>query len=331
MRQDQLDGLVAFTCVAELGNFSAAAVRLGVSPSAVSQTIRNLEQRLGVPLFNRTTRSVALTEAGSRYLERVRPAVQALADAAEELGDKAERPSGLLRLNVPRAAYMTVLQPVLGQFLAVYPDVDLEITIEGALVDIVSQGYDAGIRFGDLVERDMVGVKVGPAISAHIVASPGYIARRGLPVVPRDLLRHDCIGFRHSTSGQVERWVFGKDGERVEFGVKGRLILNDSAALVQAALDGLGVAYMINGYIESFIEQGRLVRLLADWSPALPGLTLYYADRHRVPRKLRALVDFLRGHRGGALPMTDGAIASPHGKKAASRRAKALDGSRHVR
>jgi len=176
-------------------------------------------------------------------------------------------------------------------------------------VDTIGQGFDAGIRFGDRVERDMVGIKVGPAISAHVVAAPDYLARRGRPIVPHDLLEHDCIGFRHSTSGQIERWAFSKEGEHLEFGVKGRLILNDSAALVQAALDGLGVAYMINGYIESFIEQGRLVRLLADWSPSLPGLTLYYADRRRMPRKLRALVDFLRGHCGEALPVTDGAFA----------------------
>ncbi len=310
MRQDQLDGLVAFTCVAELGSFSAAAVRLGVSPSAVSQTIRALEQRLGVPLFNRTTRSVALTEAGSNYLGRVRPAVQAIIDAAAELGDGAERPAGLLRLNVPRAAYMIVLQPVLQRFLAAYPDIDMEIAVEGSLVDIVGQGFDAGIRFGDRVERDMVGVKVGPPIVAHVVASPDYLARRGRPVVPRDLLEHDCIGFRLTTTGQVERWAFSKDSEPLELAVKGRLIVNDSAVLVQAALDGLGVAYMINGYIGTFIAQGRLVRLLADWSPSLPGLTLYYPDRRRMPRKLRVLVDFLRADRGAGAPETDGAIVT---------------------
>ncbi|MEJ1974705.1 MAG: LysR family transcriptional regulator [Acetobacteraceae bacterium] len=329
MRQDQLDGLVAFTCVAELGNFTAAAVRLGVSPSAVSQTIRTLEQRLGVPLFNRTTRSVGLTEAGARYLERVRPAIQSLAAATEELGDRADRPFGLLRLNVPRAAYMIVLQPVLRQFLEAYPDIDLEITIESSLVDIIGRGFDAGIRFGDLVEQDMIGVKVGPAISAHIVAAPDYVARHGRPLVPRDLLEHDCIAFRHATTGQVERWAFAKDGETLELNVRGRLILNDSAALVQAALDGLGVAYMINGYIERFIEEGRLLRLLVDWSPALPCLTLYYADRHRVPRKLRALVDFLRGHAGESRPMTDGVIsASPAGKAAATHRKRRALGDR---
>jgi DNA-binding transcriptional LysR family regulator len=309
MRQDQLDGLVMFTCVAELSSFSAAAVRLGVSPSAVSQAIRTLEQRLGQPLFNRTTRSVSLTEEGSRYLARVSPAIEEIAAASEELGDRAGQPSGLLRLNVPRAGYMIVLQPVLRRFLAAYPDITLEIAIEGSLVDIIVRGFDAGIRFGDRVEKDMIGVKIGPTLSAHIVASPEYLARRGMPAKPRDLLDHDCIVFRHASSGQLERWEFEKDGQALELAVAGRLILNDSAALVQAALDGLGVAYMINGYIERFIDEGRLVRLLADWSPPLAGLTLYYADRRRVPRKLRALIDFLRGDGGEKSSMTEGVIA----------------------
>ena len=309
MRQDQLDGLVTFAAVAELSSFSAAAVRLGVSPSAVSQAIRTLELRLNATLFNRTTRSVSLTEAGARYLQRVLPAIRELAEASEELSDDSGRPSGLLRLNVPRAAYMIVLQPVLRRFLAAYPEIDLEIAIESSLVDIFGLGFDAGVRFGDLVEPDMVGVRIGPPIEAHIVASPDYLARRGLPRVPRDLFEHDCIGFRHATTGQVERWAFARDGEEMELAVGKRLILNDSAALVQAALDGIGITYMINGYIERFLDEGRLVRILADWSPPLAGLMLYYADRRRVPLKLRALIDFLRAENGQAAPLTDGVFA----------------------
>jgi DNA-binding transcriptional LysR family regulator len=309
MRQDQLDGLVTFLCVAELSSFSAAAVRLGVSPSAVSQSVRNLEQRLGVPLFNRTTRSVSLTEVGERYLQRVGPAVQELTSASEELDAATDRPAGLLRLNVPRAAHMIVLQPILRRFLDAYPEVDLEIAIESSLVDIVSRGFDAGIRFGDLVERDMVGVKIGPPLIGHVIAAPDYLARHGVPTHPRDLLDHDCIGFRHATSGQVERWHFSRDGQDIELAIAGRMIINDSAALVQAALDGIGIAYMINGYIERLLADGRLVRLLADWSPPLPSLTLYYADRRRVPRKLRALIDFLRREAGQVAPAIDGVIS----------------------
>ncbi len=240
MRQDQLDGLVTFLCVAELNSFSAAAARLGVSPSAVSQSIRTLEQRLGVPLFNRTTRSVGLTEAGARYHERVAPAIRDLGAASEELGDTTARPSGLLRLNVPRAAHMIVLQPVLRRFLDAYPEISVELALDGALVDIVAGGFDAGIRFGDLVERDMVAVKVGPALSAHIVATPDYLVRRVVPQHPRDLLAHDCIGFRHRASGAVERWEFQKGEETMQLAVTGRLIVQDSASLVQAAVAGRG-------------------------------------------------------------------------------------------
>jgi DNA-binding transcriptional LysR family regulator len=309
MRQDQLEGLVTFLCVAEHTSFSAAAVQLGVSPSAVSQAIRSLEQRLGTALFNRTTRSVSLTEAGASYLERIAPAVRELVSASEDLGVANGRPSGTLRLNVPRAGYMIVLQPILRAFLDAYPEVNLEIAIEGSLVDIVSRGFDAGIRFGDRVERDMIAMKIGPPITAHMVASPEYLARYGIPLHPRDLLGHDCICFRHVTTGQIERWAFVKGDEEIELAVRGRLIINDSAALVQAALDGLGIAYMVNGYIERFIEDGRLIRVLGDWSPPLAGLSLYYADRRRVPPKLLALIDFLRRDLAAAPPATDGSIA----------------------
>jgi DNA-binding transcriptional LysR family regulator len=294
MRQDLLDGLIAFIAAAEERGFSAAAVRLGVTPSAVSQSIRSLEQRLGITLFNRTTRSVSLTEIGARYLERVQPVVSELAAASEELGREAGHPSGLLRLNVPRAGYTIALQPVLRRFLDRYPDVKLELRVENQLVDIVSQGFDAGIRFGDLVAKDMIAVKIGPRIEAHVIAAPDYLARHGTPTHPQELLAHDCIGFRHVTTGQIERWRFARGSETLQLAINGRLTLNDSGALVRAALDGIGIAYMINGYIETLIERGLLARLLADWSPALPGLTLYYPDRRRVPAKLRALIDFLR-------------------------------------
>ncbi|MCJ8142223.1 LysR family transcriptional regulator [Ancylobacter sp. A5.8] len=303
MAHDPLDGLVTFLAVAEHQSFSSAAVRLGVSPSAVSQSIRNLEARLGVALFNRTTRSVSLTEVGTLYFDRVAPSLRELLDAAQEIGEADSAPAGLLRLNVPRAAFMIALEPVLRDFLEAYPGIDLEITIDNRLVDIVGAGFDAGIRFGDLVEKDMVAVKIGPPIAAHVVAAPDYIARYGVPQHPSDLLGHSCIGFRHLTTGQVERWAFVRGDESLELAVRGRLIVNDTVALTQAALDGIGIAYMISGYIERFVEDGRLVRLLEEWSPPLSGFTLYYPDRRRVPLKLRALIDFLRSHRP-AVPAT---------------------------
>ncbi len=306
MRQNQLDGLAAFVAVAEEKGFSAAAVRLGVSPSAVSQSIRNLETRLGLPLFNRTTRSVSLTEAGARYLERVLPCVREIAAITDELSNESDQPRGLLRLNVPRAGYMIVLQPILRGFADTYPEICIEMVVENGLVDIVGRGFDAGIRFGNLVEKDMIAVKVGPPISAYMVAAPGYLERHGCPREPRDLLDHSCIVLRHVTTGQIERWQFARGSESFELSVSGHFVTNDSAVLVQAALDGLGIAYMINGYIEPLIESGRLVRVLADWSPGLPGLTLYYPNRRRVPLKLRALIDFLR--REPPLPRIDGII-----------------------
>ncbi|PXW25361.1 LysR family transcriptional regulator [Paraburkholderia caballeronis] len=305
MQQDYLDGIATFIAVAEEKGFSAAAIKLGVSPSAVSQAIRNLERRTGLALFNRNTRGVSLTEAGETYFERIGPAVRELVLASEELGSAAERPAGVLRINVARAGQMIVMQPVLRRFLDRYPDIRIDLCIDNTLVDIVGRGFDAGIRFGDLVERDMVAVKVGPPIAAWILAAPDYLQRRGTPAHPRELMNHECVSFRHRTSGQIERWSFSKDGEAIDLAVNGQLIVNDSAALVQAALDGIGIVYMINGYVERLVEQGRLVRLLADWSPPLPGFTLYYASRRRVPAKLRALIDFLREEWTPAHPEAD--------------------------
>lgn len=316
MNKGQLDGIMTFIAVAQEKHFSAAATRLGVSPSAVSQSIRSLERRLGITLFGRNTRGVSLTEAGEQYFERVLPAVRELELASDELGANANRPAGLLRINVARAGYMTVLQPVLRRFLERYPEISVELAIEASLADIVGRGFDAGIRFGDLVERDMVAVRVGPPIVATLLASPDYLAHRGTPVHPRDLLCHDCIGFRRVSSGQIERWEFCKNGEDAEtltLEISGRLIVNDSATLVQSALDGLGIAYMISGYVERFIASGQLVQLLTDWSPPMPGFTLYYADRRHVAPKLRALIDFLRDETANPpAPSTDLLIARPN-------------------
>ncbi|MNH09015.1 HTH-type transcriptional regulator DmlR [compost metagenome] len=301
MRKDHLDGLVTFITVAEEKGFSAAAIKLGITPSAVSQSIRNLEKRLGLVLFNRTTRSVALTEIGERYLQCVHPALEQLTRASQELGREADFPSGLLRLNVSSAAYLIVLRPVLQRFFSCYPDISLELRVENQLADIVSQGFDAGIRFGSSVDKDMVALKVGPALQAQVIASPDYLVERGLPDHPRSLLEHDCINFRHAT-GQIERWAFAKGDEKFELQVRGRLTLNNSEVLVRSALDGLGIAYMINGYIEPFLAEGRLIRVLEDWSPSIPRFMLYYPNRRRVPAKLRALIDFLRDERSWSPP-----------------------------
>ena len=308
MPKTNTDSLSAFVAVAELSSFTGAAVRLQVSPSAVSQSIRALEQRLGVALLNRSTRSVSLTEAGARYLDRIAAPLRELHAAAEDLGGGADSPSGLLRLNVSRFAYMTVLRPVLSRFLAEYPEIDVELVIENGVVDIIAKGFDAGMRFADLIHGDMVAAPVGPPMSAQVIASPAYVARHGAPTHPNDLFGHACIAFQHATSGQIEHWAFERDGEKFELAIHGRLVLNDSTAMVQAVLDGAGIGYMSNGFIEGFLEEGRMVRLLADWSPRVPGLALYYPDRRRAPRKLRALIDFLRAQRYPLHPAADATL-----------------------
>lgn len=280
--------------VAELGSFSAAARRLGVSPSAVSQAVRRLEQRLGAALLNRTTRSVALTEVGVRYLAGASSALEALEAANAAVSEWSQRPRGKLRLNLLRGAYLMVLQPILGRFMATYPDVTLEIYIDSGVSDIVREGFDAGIRFGHVVAQDMVGIDVGPRLVAHVIATPAYLRKHGLPRHPRDLKSHACIGFRHQPSGIIEPWEFRKGRERYELRFEPRLVFNDSAALLQAALDGHGLTYTINGYIERFLDEGRLVRVLADWSPPLEPFRLFYSSRRRVSPTLRALIDFLR-------------------------------------
>jgi len=294
MSVPKLDGIEQFLLVAELGSFSAAARRLGISASAVSQAVRLLEHRLGAALLHRTTRSVSLTEAGSRYFSSVSSALEALAAANDAVGELSQRPRGKLRLNVLRGAYLMVLQPILGRFMAAYPDITLEIFIDSGVSDVVREGFDAGIRFGHVVAQDMVGIDVGPRLTAQVLGTPAYFRRHATPRHPRDLKEHECIGFRHTPSGVVEPWEFQKGSERYVLRFSPRLVFNDSAALLQAALDGFGLTYTINGYIECFLEEGLLIRVLANWSPPLESFRLFYPSRRRVSPKLRALIDFLR-------------------------------------
>jgi len=296
MQRDQLDGLLAFVYVAEKRSFTAAAARLGVSPSAVSQTVRQLEQKLGLRLLNRTTRSVGLTEAGTRFLERVGPAVGHLLAAVDDLSDLRDRPSGLLRLNLSRIACAMLLEPVLSDFLRAYPEIRLDVALDDGFVDIVKDGFDAGIRLGGTVERDMVAIRLGPEhIGLALVGSPDYLARRGRPEHPRDLAAHDCVRHRFVTSGVIWRWEFEHfDGETVQVAVDGPLIANDSSLTVRAALDGIGLAYTLDAYVAPHVASGRLVRLLPDWSPRFPGFQLYHPGRIGMPPKLRAFVDFIR-------------------------------------
>jgi len=305
-----IDEMAAFALVAEHKSFAKAAVALGVSRSALSHTMRALEERLGVRLLNRTTRSVAPTDAGERLLARLRPALDEIGAAVEEINTYRDSPAGSLRLTVLPLATRTVVAPMLARFMAAYPQIRVEISSDGALRDIVRDRFDAGIRPGERVERDMVVVPVSGPIRLAVVASPEYLARKGTPRTPRDLQEHDCIRLRLPSSGGLFPWRFasarrGQDatgGETFEVAVDGRLIANDTDLIIRAALDGAGIAYVAGENLDAAIAEGRLVRLLADWTPPLSGLYLYYPSRRQVPRPLRAFIDFLKAERRAPSP-----------------------------
>ena len=294
MVRGRFAGLDVFLAVAERGSFSAAAADLGVKPPAVSQQIRQLEERLGTPLFYRTTRAVGLTEAGQRLFERCRPAAEELTSAIHSIGDFRAAPSGLLRLNVPRLALPYVIEPVLPGFRAAYPKVRVEVYVDDSLANIVESGFDAGIRLGSMVDKDMVAVALTPPMRSVVVGAPAYLERRGRPQRPDDLLAHDCICYRQITSGGLYRWEF-EDGEQdIAVPVDGALIVNDPWVALQGALDGLGLAYLFDVMTLDHERQGRLERVLASHSVEEPGLHIYFPSRSQVMSKLRAFIDYAR-------------------------------------
>ena len=293
MQRAAVSDLSAFVAVATHRSFSRAAAELGLSPSALSHTVRSLEERLDLRLLNRTTRSVAPTEAGERLLERLRPALRDIHDALEDANAFRAKPAGRLRLNVPRSAALLLLAPVTTRFIKAYPQMRLEITTEDRLVDIVASGYDAGVRFGESIERDMVAVRIGPDLRMAVVGSPAYFRRHPKPVKPRDLHGHACIRFR-LPSGGIYRWEFEKKGEVLEVEVDGPLTLGDQQVMLQAALDGAGLAIVLEPYARAHLKARQLVRVLADWCPPFPGYFLYYPSRRQVPAGLRAFIDMMR-------------------------------------
>ena len=293
MRTPDLADMNAFIAVAERRSFAKAAAQLGVSRSRLSETIRGLEERLGVRLLNRTTRSVAPTEAGARLLARLRPLLDDFGAALDSINAFRDRPAGLLRLTVPPPVATLMLAPLVARFLAQYPEISLEISADAALTDIVASRFDAGIRPGERVERDMIAVRIGGEVRSIVVAAPDYLARHPRPTTPRDLEVHDCIMFR-LPSGAVFSWPFEKKGQRLEAAVSGRLTVNDQDVAVRAALDGVGVLYTALAYVAPLIEAGRLVPLLEDWQTRSPALYLYYPSRRQVPAPLQAFIQFLR-------------------------------------
>lgn len=290
-----LSDLKLLSSIAKHLSFRQASQELGVSASAISHAVRALEDKVGVRLFSRTTRSVALTPAGQKLLERIAPALQDIAHALDGLNEFRDSPQGLIRINAPRPAGELVLAKLVGQFLTQYPQAQVELVLDDAFVDIVQEGYDAGVRYGESLQQDMVAIPLGPPQRFVVVASPALIERYGRPQSPRDLLNLPCIGLRFP-SGVRYQWEFEKDGERVEVDVQGRLTVGEMPLIRQAALDGLGYAYMYAQYARSDVAAGQLVTVLEDWCPFVPGFFLYYPSRRQAPATLRAFVDTVQAH-----------------------------------
>jgi DNA-binding transcriptional LysR family regulator len=293
MRRPELGEMNAFLTVAERRSFAKAAVQLGISRSRLSETIRALEDKLGVRLLNRTTRSVAPTAVGERLLARLRPLLDDFDTALDSINAFRDKPAGLLRLTVAPPAADLILAPLLSRFLTQYPAIDLEISVDAALTDIVAGRFDAGMRPGERVERDMIAVRIGEEIRGVVVAAPNYLAQHPRLSTPRDLQTHNCIRFRFP-SGVIVPCQFEKKGKKVEVAVEGRLTLNDPDLAIRAALDGAGVLYTALGYAAPEIKAGRLVPLLEDWRPRSAAIFLYYPSRRQIPLPLQAFIEFLR-------------------------------------
>jgi DNA-binding transcriptional LysR family regulator len=301
MRGSEYADLRAFAMIAEHGNFARAAEQLRISPSTLSQTIRELEQRLGVRLLNRTTRSTSLTEAGSRLLARFKPAMDEMTAAVNDVSRLRDMPAGTVRLHLPRLASTTLVEPLLGKFHHAYPDITLELSIDDAVADIVAKGFDVGITLGELLEKDMVAVKLGGDIHQVAVASPDYIARHGTPKVPADLHQHRCINWRKPGSGKLYNWEFQQGGHWIAIAVEGPLTVSHREVALAAAAQGVGIAfaYWSDRWMAPLLQSGALVPLLQEFSPPFPGWHLYYPRQRYTLPAVRALIDFLRRHASG--------------------------------
>jgi DNA-binding transcriptional LysR family regulator len=294
-QKDTLEGVAVFVAAAEAGSFSGAARRLGISPSAVSQAIRNLEERLGTPLFRRSTRSLGLTDVGNDYLLAVAPALSQLRQAAEEASGRGGRPAGPLRLTLPRAPFDLLIAAALVAFQDTYPDVDLEIAVEARMIDIVKQGYDAGLRYGNCLEKDMVAVPVTPSSEAVLVASPAYLHAREMPKLPSDLLNHRAVVCRSQITGLIIPWILQSAGETVQIAPPAATIVHDLASQIELTVRGLGIVSAPSASVSDLLDVGKLSRVLPTWSSPLEALYLYFPNRRHQSAALRAFVAFLKG------------------------------------
>lgn len=299
MNPVRLDSFDVFVSIVRCGGFRAAALERGVSSSALSQTMNALEETLGIRLLNRTTRSVSPTEAGQRLLERLGPALSDIRLAIAEVDELRDVPSGTLRINAPAPAVDHFLCPLAFDFMEAYGAVNIDIISDAAVIDIVEQGFDAGVRFGNQLAQDMIALPLGPALRYAIVASPGYIRKHGRPLLPHDLVRHDCIR-RRFPGGTLASWRFTDGKDEIEVTPTGRLLVSSAHNELQAALAGRGIAHVFDDYAKPHIRNGGLVELLSDWSPALPHWFLYYPSRRLPSAAMRALLDYVRHYDWGA-------------------------------
>jgi DNA-binding transcriptional LysR family regulator len=292
-----LTGITVFVTVAEARSFRVASERLGVTRSAVSQAIRRLEERMGVALVQRTTRSVHLTEAGERLYEAVHPALADVITAIQAVGEMREKPNGLLRVTVSSIAERFLGGSLLAGFLAAYPDIRLDLTLSDDEFDIVAEGYDAGVRLGEVIEQDMIAISVSGEQRQMVVGSPDYVAQHGVPAHPRDLPEHHCIGWRPSPQVAPYRWEFTEHGRDFDVAVNPRVTANDMGIMIRLACAGAGLTFGMEETFRPYIARGELVPMLEEFCPPFPGFFLYYPNRRNMPLKLRALVDYLRQRR----------------------------------
>lgn len=293
MAAADLSALSMFLAVVEERSFTKAAKRLGVTPSAVSHAMRNLEDEIGVRLLSRTTRSVAPTAPGEHLLVRLRPSLTEIREALGQVSRLRNKPAGRVRLLAPRLAVKTVLVARIGQFVRNYPDITLEVTTDDSRMDIVAGGFDAGVHFGEYIEKDMIAVRVSQDQTPSIVGSPAYFKSHPKPRSPRDLIRHRCINFRHGSAG-IYRWEFEKGRKSLSVAVNGPLIVDDLDLVISAAVDGVGLAYMSEEHGAEHLRTGALIKVLEDWCQPYPGFFLYYPNRRNQPAALTALIDTLR-------------------------------------
>jgi DNA-binding transcriptional LysR family regulator len=294
--QENFNDLSAFAVVAKEQSFTRAAAKLGVSPSALSQTIRNLEERLGLRLLARTTRSVASTEAGDRLLRIVAPRFDEIEAELAALSELRDKPAGTIRITAGEHPAIGVLQPALKRLLPDYPDIKVEISVDHGLTDIVVEGYDAGVRLGEQVAKDMIAVRIGPDIRMAVVGSPSYFAKHPRPETPQQLTSHNCINIRLPTYGGLFAWEFEKDGRELKVRVEGQTVVNTIGLRLSSALDGLGLACVPEDQAIGHITDGRLIRVLDDWCPIFTGYHLYYPSRRLTSPAFALLVERLRYH-----------------------------------